>query len=107
MPIHADIEAGAYDPEEAGDVTVESLIAAVDEAQTLVDEISAQRHEIRDTTGKRHVLEALEETDESHVAAIALLNQNQRVLGRFLGSGPGQSVEVGTASDSETVGGDE
>ncbi len=103
MPIHKDIEAGAYDPEEAGEVTAESLLAAVDAAQTLVDEISAQRHKIRDTTGKRHVLEALAETDQPHVDAIAALNASNRELGRFLGSSPGQSVEVGTASDSEMV----
>ncbi len=107
MPIHDDIEAGAYDPEEAGEVTEESLVAAVDVAQTLVDEISVQRHEIRDTTGKRFVLEALAETDQPHVDAIVAVNQANKALGRFLGSGPGQSVEVGTASDSETVGGDE
>ncbi len=107
MPIHKDIEADAYDLEEAGEVTAESLVAAVDAAQTLVGEISAQRHKIRDKTGKRYVLEALAETDQPHVDAIAALNQNQRVLGRYLGSSPGQSVEVGTASDSETVGEDE
>lgn len=104
MPIHADIEAGAYDPDAASEVTEESLLAAVDEAQMLVDEISAQRHEIRDNTGKRFVLEALAETDGPHVAAIVSLNGANKSLGRFLGSGPGQTVEVGTATDSEAAG---
>lgn len=104
MPIHADIEAGAYDPDEASEVTAESFIAAVDEAQSLVDEISAHRHEIRDNTGKRFVLEALAETDEAHIAAIDALNRANKSLGRFLGSGPGQTVEVGTATDSEAAG---
>ncbi len=104
MPIHADIEAGAYDPVEASQVTAESLQEAVDEAQALVAEISAQRHKIRDKTGKRFVLEALEPSDKPFVAAIAAANQAERVLGRFLGSGPGQTVAVGTAHDGEEAG---
>ncbi len=104
MPIHADIEAGAYDPETASEVTAESLAEAVATAHALVEEIKAVQYEIQDTTGKAHLLEALADSDAELVEAISEANQAERVYGRFLGSGPGQTVAVGTAKDSEEVG---
>lgn len=103
MPIHADIEAGAYDPAEAAEVTAESLEEATAAAHAVVEEIKVQQYEIRDTTGKPHLLEALADSDAELVSAIAEANQAERVYGRFVGSSPGQTVAVGTASDSEEV----
>lgn len=104
MPIHADIEAGAYDPADAASVTAESLAEAVEAAHSLVEEIKAVQYEIRDNTGKRFVLEALAESDAELIVAIDAANQAGRVYGRFVGSGPGQTVAVGTAQDGEEAG---
>ncbi len=103
MPIHADIEAGAYDPDDVVEASAESLQEAAAEAHALVDEISAERNEIRDNTGHRLVLEALEHTDQPHMDAIAAANLAEKAYRRHLspGSGPGQTVAVGTAQDDE------
>jgi hypothetical protein len=101
MPQFENIPAGAYDPEAEADVSEESLEVAVAEAREEVDRIRAEQYEIRQTAPKAKLLEALQPSDAELQEAIVALSDAERRLGRFRGAGPGQTVPVGTASDSE------
>lgn len=106
MPQFKEIPAGAYDPSEVAEVSEDSLREAVDAAREVVDEIRAAQYEIRQTTPKPKLLDALAESDVALQDAIRKLNHAERALGRFLRTNENpQVISVGTASESSEAGG--
>ena len=89
-------------PPAAKPPTEKGLAAAVKKATDTAAGIAKKRHKIRDTTPRGKVVAALEPTDADYAAALDGLAAAEKAYGRFTrGGGPGQTVKVGSATESE------
>lgn len=98
MPKIERIPADAEPPETLSEKDLEKEIKR---AQKTVDTVRKTRGEIRATTPKPQLLEALAETGDELAAAVDHLNRLERALGRARRTGRGQTVAVGTAASRE------
>lgn len=81
---------------------LDGLADAVEDAKQVAESVRDQRISARgDDVTLANKRDVLAETDQPYVDALDALAAAEKALGRAQGAGPGQTVEVGAATESE------